>query len=155
VEKCLLVEHRVFDVVFLMSIGLFVWTGLQLYGQLIMVAYETTIFEVVRDRNAKECMPMARVCGNMKTFLLTGGYKITRKEDWSLQAELEERQRRQSHSQCSSHDHSHGHGDEESQALLGGGGRGRFRQGSFDLEMHKTPTPTEVQSESMSRDRSI
>lgn len=30
----------------LMSLGLFLWVGIQLYGQLVMVGYETTAFEV-------------------------------------------------------------------------------------------------------------
>ncbi|CAE7659465.1 unnamed protein product [Symbiodinium microadriaticum] len=161
VQKCLFLEHRSFDMMLLLSMGLVLWTGLQLYGQIIMVAYETTIFEVARDRNVKECMPCSRVCGNLKTFACQGKYKISRREgaleeERALLARGEDSNQSRSHSH---HHHSHDHGGhcehEDEAPLLGGDKRGRFRPGSFDLEMNAPNPIREVQAESMARDRSL
>ena len=155
VQKCLVMKHRSFDVMMLISMGLILWTGLQLYGQLVMVAYETTIFEVTRDRNVKECMPAGRVCGNLKTFLCNGTYKVSRREG-ALEAERVRMARADSHGHGHNHSHDHGHCEhDEGAPLLSGDRRGRFRQGSFDLEMNAMSNTSDVKAESMARDRNL
>jgi hypothetical protein len=81
-HSCLLKREILhFEALLSLNCALFLWLFALLYGQLLSVACETTVFEITKRRNVSQWFSLNRMVANLNLFLLTGYYQVTRSED--------------------------------------------------------------------------